>query len=124
MLTQELSGLWVLAATFDGDVVDHGRHAFAAGLGQEGRRATGFVACGSTGEAALADARRAAVLDTVLQAAGLLPVVMGIGYHLPQMLAWMRELGDCPLHGWLVPSIPTSSALAGRAGRSVYGHRR
>ena len=105
MLTQDFSGLWVpLVTPFDGDVVDHGAlRRLVRRLGQEG--ATGFVACGSTGEAASLDkAEQRAVLDTVLQAAGPLPVVMGVsGYHLPQMLAWMRELGDCPLHGWLVP---------------------
>ncbi len=87
MLTQDFSGLWVpLVTPFDGDAVDHGAlRRLVRRLGQEG--ATGFVACGSTGEAAS--------LDTVLQAAGPLPVVMGVsGYHLPQMLAWMRELGD------------------------------
>jgi len=65
----------------------------------------GFVACGSTGEAAALDeAEQDAVLDTVLAAADGLPVVMGLsGYHLGHVLARVRSLAHRPLAGLLVP---------------------
>ncbi|MCY1510120.1 4-hydroxy-tetrahydrodipicolinate synthase [compost metagenome] len=60
--------------------------------------------CGSTGEAAALDeAEQLAVLDTVLTAAGGLPVVMGVsGYHLGKATAWARKLSERPLAGLLV----------------------
>lgn len=66
----------------------------------------GFVACGSTGEAAALDAdEQLAVLDTVLDAAQGLPVVMGVsGYHLPKLREWMRQLASRPLAGLLTPA--------------------
>jgi 4-hydroxy-tetrahydrodipicolinate synthase len=65
---------------------------------------TGFVPCGSTGEAAALDeAEQLAVLDTVLAAAGGLPVVMGVsGYHLGKATAWARKLSERPIAGLLV----------------------
>ena len=75
-------GVWqILPTPFRGRdlAVDHGSlrrviaHAAAVGV-------TGLVALGVLGEAARLDgSERAAVLDTVLDAAGLLPVVCGIG---------------------------------------------
>ena len=67
---------------------------------------TGFVVCGSTGEAAALNEReQREVLKTVLAACGGLPVVMGVsGYHLPQTLAWVTALADFPLAGLLVPA--------------------
>ncbi len=66
----------------------------------------GLVVCGSTGEAAALSApEQLAVLDTVLDAVGDLPVVMGVsGYHLPDMLAWVRTLTQRRLAGLLVPA--------------------
>lgn len=102
----DFSGLWIpLVTPFRDDAVDHAalaalvRHYAAAGV-------RGFVACGSTGEAAALDkAEQLAVLDTVLQAAGSLPVVMGLsGYHLGQAAAWVRELCTRPIAGLLVPA--------------------
>ena len=89
---------------FAGDAVDHPaltrlvQHYAAAGV-------NGFVVCGSTGEAAALDKHEQfAVLDTVLAAAGALPVVMGLsGYHLGQTIAWVKELAQRPIAGLLVP---------------------
>jgi 4-hydroxy-tetrahydrodipicolinate synthase len=100
------SGLWIALVTpFKDGQVDHpALQRLVKKLGADG--ATGFVACGSTGEAAALDeAEQLAVLDTVLAASGGLPVVMGVsGYHLPQMLDWVRLLSEKPLAGLLVPA--------------------
>lgn len=101
-----LSGLWIpLVTPFHDDAVDHPalarlvKHYVAAGV-------DGFVACGSTGEAAaLSPAEQLAVLDTVLQASAGLPVVMGLsGYHLGETLAWVQRLASYPIAGLLVPA--------------------
>lgn len=67
---------------------------------------TGFVVCGSTGEAAALDDREQLdVLKTVLAACDGLPVVMGAsGCHLVQTLAWVKTLSEYPLAGLLVPA--------------------
>ncbi len=100
------SGLWIpLVTPFHDDAVDHPalsglvKHYVAAGV-------DGFVACGSTGEAAaLSPAEQLAVLDTVLQACAGLPVVMGLsGYHLGETLAWVQTLATYPIAGLLVPA--------------------
>ncbi len=102
--SHDFSGLWIALITpFRGDAVDHPalthlvKHYAAAGV-------SGFVACGSTGEAAALDkTEQLAVLDTVLAAAGALPVVMGLsGYHMGQTLAWYKELALRPVAGLLV----------------------
>jgi len=76
-------GVWVpLVTPFSDTRIDGGalrrlvRYCAAAGV-------DGLVVCGSTGEAAaLDDAEQLAVLDTVLDEAGALPVVMGLaGNH-------------------------------------------
>ena len=104
--SRDFSGLWIpLITPFAGDTVDHlalsriVKHYAAAGI-------SGFVACGSTGEAAALDkTEQLAVLDTVLKAAGALPVVMGLsGYHLGQTIAWVKELEQHPIVGLLVPA--------------------
>jgi len=83
----DFSGLWIpLVTPFHHGAVDHPaltrlvKSLCGSGI-------AGFVACGSTGEAAALDANeQQAVLDTVLMAAQGLPVVMGLsGYHLPKM---------------------------------------
>ena len=103
--SRDFSGLWIpLITPFAGDAVDHPaltrlvQHCAAAGV-------NGFVVCGSTGEAAALDKHeQLAVLDTVLAAAGALPVVMGLsGYHLGQTIAWVKELAQRPIAGLLVP---------------------
>lgn len=104
--SRDFSGLWIpLITPFTGDTVDHPalsrlvKHYVAAGV-------HGFVACGSTGEAAALDKdEQLSVLDTVLQAAGALPVVMGLsGYHLAQTVAWVKELARRRIAGLLVPA--------------------
>jgi 4-hydroxy-tetrahydrodipicolinate synthase len=103
--SRDFSGLWIpLITPFAGDAVDHPalsrlvKHYAAAGV-------KGFVACGSTGEAAALDkTEQLAVLDTVLAAAGTLPVIMGLsGYHMGQTVAWVHELAQRPIAGLLVP---------------------
>lgn len=100
----DFSGLWIALITpFHDEKVDHPalarlvKHYAAAGV-------SGFVACGSTGEAAALDkTEQLAVLDTVLKAAGAVPVVMGVsGYHMGQTLAWYKELAQRPVAGLLV----------------------
>lgn len=88
-----------------GPAVDHAAlrrlvtHYRATGL-------AGFVVCGSTGEAAALDeAEQLAVLDTVLEAAAGLPVVMGLaGNHLGHALARLERLNSRPLAGVLAPA--------------------
>lgn len=64
----------------------------------------GFVACGSTGEAAALDeAEQQTVLRTVQQAAAGLPVLMGLsGQHLGQVRERLQRLADCAPSGFLV----------------------
>lgn len=98
------SGLWIALVTpFKDGVVDHPALAsLTARLRAEG--VSGFVACGSTGEAAALDkAEQLQVLETVLEAARDLPVVMGVsGYHQGQVLDQVQALARYPLAGLLV----------------------
>jgi 4-hydroxy-tetrahydrodipicolinate synthase len=100
------AGLWIpLVTPFCDGTVDHAAlAAMTDRLRSQG--VTGFVACGSTGEAAALDkAEHIQVLETVLQAAQGLPVVMGLsGYHLGQVLDWVQQLNAYPLAGLLVPA--------------------
>ena len=66
----------------------------------------GFVVCGSTGEAAaLEEAEQLTVLDTVLECADGLPVMMGLaGNHLGHVLARLGRLNERPLAGVLAPA--------------------
>lgn len=98
-------GLWIpLVTPFDtADQVDH------AALGAlvrdlAGRGVAGFVACGSTGEAAALTAEeQLAVLDTTLAAAQGLPVLMGVGgYRLQGVLAQLDAVCTRPVAGVLV----------------------
>ncbi len=101
-------GLWIALVTpfLDDGSVDH---IALAALTERMRSAgvSGLVACGSTGEAAaLSKAEQLQVLETVLQAAQGLPVVMGVsGYHLGQTLEQVQALAAYPqLAGVLVPA--------------------
>lgn len=102
----DFSGLWLpLVTPFRNGAVDHAAlHKLTQRLAREG--VTGFVVCGSTGEAAaLDDAEQQAVLQTVAAAAPELPCIMGVsGYHLGHMLERVRRLGEQPLAGLLVPA--------------------
>lgn len=99
-------GLWIpLVTPFkDGDVDHAALHALTTRLRAEG--VAGFVACGSTGEAAALDKEeQLQVLQTVLEAAADLPVVMGLsGYHLGQVTAQVQQWAQLPLAGLLVPA--------------------
>lgn len=99
-------GLWIpLVTPFKDGAVDHPALArLTTTLAAQG--VAGFVACGSTGEAAALDKdEQLAVLETVLSAAQGLPVVMGLsGYHLGQTVAWVQTLARYPLAGLLVPA--------------------
>lgn len=98
------NGLWIALVTpFKDGAVDHpALAALTARLRAEG--VSGFVACGSTGEAAALDkAEQLQVLETVLEAARDLPVVMGVsGYHQGQVLDQVQALARYPLAGLLV----------------------
>lgn len=98
------SGLWIALATpFKDGAVDHpALAALTTRLCADG--VSGFVACGSTGEAAALDkAEQLQVLETVLGAAQGLPVVMGVsGYHQGQVLEQVRALAHYPVAGLLV----------------------
>lgn len=100
------SGLWIpLVTPFLDGAIDHAAlAAMTARLAQQG--VSGFIACGSTGEAAALDkSEQLAVLETVLGAAQGLPVVMGLsGYHLGQTVEWVQTLARYPLAGLLVPA--------------------
>jgi len=97
-------GLWIALVTpFKDGVVDHpALAALTTRLCADG--VAGFVACGSTGEAAALDkAEQLQVLETVLGAAQGLPVVMGVsGYHQGHVLEQVRALAHYPVAGLLV----------------------
>lgn len=102
----DFTGLWIpLITPFHHGAVDHpALTRMVKHLAKEG--VAGFVACGSTGEAAALDkAEQLAVLDTVLHASAGLPVVMGLsGYHLEQTQDWIKSLCQHPIAGLLVPA--------------------
>lgn len=102
----DFSGLWIpLVTPFRDGALDHAAlAALTRRLAADG--VAGFVVCGSTGEAAALDeAEQLAALDTVAEAAGGLPLIMGLsGYHLGKTTAWVRRLAQRPLAGLLVPA--------------------
>lgn len=102
----DFSGLWIpLITPFRSGAVDHpALGGLVRHLGKTG--VAGFVACGSTGEAAALDhTEQLAVLDTILNACEGLPVVMGMsGYNLAQALTWVEALSPYPVAGLLVPA--------------------
>lgn len=92
----DFRGLWIpLVTPFRDGAVDHAalarlvRHLAA-------QRVAGFVPCGSTGEAAMLDPEeQTAVLATVSDAAGGLPVIAGLaGVRPERVAARARELAD------------------------------
>lgn len=112
-------GIWLpLVTPFEGDDVDY---AALRRMVARYRRSgiAGFVACGSTGEAAALDeSEQLAVLDTVIEAADGLPVIMGLaGNNQRQVLARLARLGERPLAGVLAPAPyyirPSQAGLAG-----------
>jgi 4-hydroxy-tetrahydrodipicolinate synthase len=100
----DFSGLWVpLVTPFrEGQVDEPALRRLVRHLGEAG--VTGFVVCGSTGEAAsLSHAEQLAVLDAVLSASRGKPVLMGLaGTQSHEMLGRLREFAQRPITGLLV----------------------
>jgi len=104
------SGIWVpLVTPFCKGQVDHpALHRLVQHLAAQG--VAGFVACGSTGEAAMLDeAEQDAVLATTLAAAGAVPagavpVLMGLsGVHAERIAQRARRLAEAhAVAGWLL----------------------
>lgn len=99
-------GIWLpLATPFRDDSVDlPALKRLAAHY--RGSGIHGLVICGSTGEAAALDeSEQLAVLDTVLDEAGGLPVIMGLaGNNQRHVLARLAALNQRPLAGILAPA--------------------
>jgi len=102
----DFSGLWIpLITPFTSDTraVDHVAlkrlltHYRQTGI-------TGYVVCGSTGEAAaLSKQEQWEVLEAVLEHAVGLPSILGYsGYNLQDALAFVRKAADYPIAGLLV----------------------
>ncbi len=102
----DFSGLWIpLVTPFrEGKVDAKALRTLVRRLADAG--IAGLVACGSTGEAAaLDDQEQLDLLDMALDAAGKVPVVMGLsGYHLPQTCRWMETVCTRPIAGVLLPA--------------------
>lgn len=103
----DFSGLWIpLVTPFRADgTIDHAAlTALTRRLAAQG--VTGFVVCGSTGEAAALDgAEASAVLATVADAAPQLPRIMGVsGSRLGRVRDDVRRFGDAGIAGVLVPA--------------------
>jgi 4-hydroxy-tetrahydrodipicolinate synthase len=100
----DFSGLWIpLVTPFQGQQVD--LPALKRLVGRLAQTPiTGFVPCGSTGEAeSLTHAEQLAVLDAVLQACGDKPVIMGLaGTRLDDMRLHMRHITERPVAALLV----------------------
>lgn len=98
-------GIWLpLVTPFKHGVVDHpALHRLVQHLAAQG--VAGFVACGSTGEAAMLDeVEQGAVLTTTLAAAGPLPVLMGLSGVRPQQVAARAQAlaAQYRVAGWLL----------------------
>jgi 4-hydroxy-tetrahydrodipicolinate synthase len=100
----DFSGLWIpLVTPFQGAQVDIAALQRLVGhLAQT--LVTGFVPCGSTGEAeSLTHGEQLAVLDAVLSQCADKPVVMGMaGTRLTDMLAHLRDITRRPVAGLLI----------------------
>lgn len=104
---KKYEGLWIpLVTPLRHDQVDHGA---LTRLTQQLRGAgvQGFVALGSTGEAALLEPHeQEAVLETICEAAGPLPVIVGLSGPRPgAVAARMQELAKrFPIQAFLLPA--------------------
>ncbi len=101
----DFSGIWVpLVTPFRNGQVDHpALHRLVQHLAAQG--VAGFVACGSTGEAAMLDeAEQDAVLATALAAASDVPVLMGLsGVNADCIAQRARRLAEThAVAGWLL----------------------
>lgn len=107
MIEQDFSGLWIpLVTPFRHGEIDHpALQKLVKRLAGDGVK--GFVACGSTGEAALLDSHEQdAALETICGSAAGLPVLMGVSGPRPtQVAARMQDLAKrFPLSGYLLPA--------------------
>jgi len=113
------SGIWIpLVTPFEHGAVDH--RALDALVRRYARAGVaGFVALGTTGEPAALDAREQdAVLATVFEAAGALPVVVGVsGNHTASVCERIGELNGLPIAGVLASAPyyirPSQAGLVG-----------
>lgn len=100
------SGIWIpLVTPFSNGQVDHrSLRILVASYIEAG--VSGLVALGTTGEpASLDDAEQRAVLATILDAAGDLPVVVGLaGNNTVELHARVAALNAMPIAGLLVPA--------------------
>ena len=101
----DFSGIWVPLVTpfCNGQVDQAALHRLVQHLAAQG--VAGFVACGSTGEAAMLDeAEQDAVLATTLAAAGQVPVLMGLsGVDAERIAQRARRLAEThSVAGWLL----------------------
>lgn len=108
---QGFEGIWIpLVTPFAGDRAERVDHeALRRLVGRlAGQGVAGFVACGSTGEAAaLDDAEQLAVLRTTVDAAAGLPVMMGLSAVMPrEAITAMRRCEGVPVAGFLVTAPP------------------
>lgn len=113
-------GVWIpLVTPFRDGALDLGalrrlvRHYAAQGV-------SGFVVCGSTGEAsALEEDEQLLALDVALEAAGAVPVIMGLsGASQPRLLRRLAELRSRPLAGVL--SAAPAYVRPGQAGAAAH----
>ena len=102
----DFSGIWVpLVTPFENGMVDHvslrGLTAYYART-----QVSGFVALGTTGEAAaLDDDEQLAVVNTVLEAANGLPVIVGLaGNNAAHVRQSMQRFAERPIAGFLTPA--------------------
>ncbi len=102
----DFRGIWLPLVTpfHRGEIDLDALQRLVGHFGQSG--IAGFVVCGSTGEAAAMDEpEQLAVLDTVLECANGLPVMMGLaGNHLGHVLARLGRFNERPLAGVLAPA--------------------
>lgn len=102
---QNFAGIWVpLITPFADGAVDHrGLCRLVAHLAEAG--VAGFVACGSTGEAATLDeSEQRDVMRSVCEAAGGLPVLMGVsGVAAAAVVAQLQRCAEDGAAGFLVP---------------------
>lgn len=102
----DFRGIWVALVTpFRAGEIDFAAlHGLVSQLLEAS--VSGFVVCGSTGEAAaLSHDEQLAVLDAVLQWVPPQRVIMGLaGNNLRELLAFQQELQRRPLAGLLVPA--------------------
>jgi 4-hydroxy-tetrahydrodipicolinate synthase len=102
----DFSGIWVpLVTPFRDGEVDHAALRTLVGHYADAKVA-GIVALGTTGEAAaLEEDEQLALVDTVLESAQGLPVIVGLaGNHLGHVRARLQQFATRPIAGLLTPA--------------------